>query len=249
MPDALTGRFPVAVLAGGAGTRLRSVVSDRPKALVPINGRPFLVILLDQLIACGANRVVLCTGYLGDQIRETVGDWYRGCPVVYSHEDQPLGTGGAIRRALEQYDDSVWMVANGDSYLAAPLAEFVSWYGRDERNGALLLAHVDDAARFGTVEVDSAGRVLGFREKQDLAAPAWINAGIYLLPRNRIEELPEHVSLSLEEDVFPGWAEQGLEAYCIDAPFIDIGTPESLERAANFFGSASGRVGTGISGA
>jgi D-glycero-alpha-D-manno-heptose 1-phosphate guanylyltransferase len=240
MPGIRSGGFPVAVLAGGAGTRLRSVVSDRPKVLVPVNGRPFLLILLDQLIAGGADRVVLCTGYLGDQIRDTVGDRYLGCPVIYSHEDQPRGTGGALRQAMRHGEGDVWMVANGDSYVATPLGEFVSWYGPGERNGALLLTHVDDAARFGTVEVDDAGRVLGFREKQGLAVPAWINAGVYLLPKNRIEELPEHVLLSLERDVFPGWVDEGLTAYCVSAPFIDIGTPESLERAADFFGSAAG---------
>jgi D-glycero-alpha-D-manno-heptose 1-phosphate guanylyltransferase len=246
MPGMLSGGVPVAVLAGGAGTRLRSVVSDRPKVLVPVNGRPFLLILLDQLIAGGAGRVVLCTGYLGDQIRDTVGDRYLGCPVIYSHEDQPLGTGGALRQAMRHAEGDVWMVANGDSYVAAPLAEFVSWYGPGERNGALLLTHVDDAARFGTVEVDDAGRVLGFREKQGLALPAWINAGVYLLPKSRIEELPEHVFLSLEGDVFPRWVDEGLAAYFVNAPFIDIGTPESLERAADFFGPAAGSAAASI---
>jgi D-glycero-alpha-D-manno-heptose 1-phosphate guanylyltransferase len=238
-PESPAAGFPVAVLAGGAGTRLRPVVSDRPKVLVPVHGRPFLFILLDQLIAAGAGRIILCTGHLGDQIRETVGDGYCGCPISYSHETQPLGTGGAVRQAMNRCEDTQWMVVNGDSYLAAPLAGFLSWYGEQERNGALLLARVADSARFGTVETGENGRIVAFREKQGLPVPAWINAGIYIVPRSRIEQLPENVFISLERDVFPRWVQEGLSAYCVDAPFIDIGTPESLALAADFFGSAA----------
>jgi NDP-sugar pyrophosphorylase family protein len=143
---------------------------------------------------------------------------------------------------MQHCEGNVWMVANGDSYLAAPLAGFVSWYAERERNGGLLLTRVDDSARFGTVEVDGAGRILGFREKQGLPVPAWINAGIYILPRRRIEQVGESIFVSLEHDVFPAWVEEGLTAYCVEAPFIDIGTPESLARAEDFF-SAMTRIG------
>src|SRR5215467_14088614 len=109
----MAGRFPVAILAGGAGTRLRPVVADRAKALLPFGGRPFLFILLDQLIAGGADQIVLCTGHLGDQIRATVGESYRDCPVIYSHETEALGTGGALRQALNCCEGDLWLVANG----------------------------------------------------------------------------------------------------------------------------------------
>jgi NDP-sugar pyrophosphorylase family protein len=231
--------FTAAILAGGAGTRLRPVLIDRPKTLALIDGRPFLFFLLDQLVASGANRLVLCTGHLGNQIREAVGNQYRGCPVVYSYETSPLGTAGALRAAMRCSDADLWLVANGDSYTATSLRDFVSWYRQDRRNGALLLTWMEDASRFGVVDLSAAGLIRGFRER-GLAVPGWINAGIYLLPRARIETLPEQVCLSLERETFPKWAEEeGLAAHCVKAPFIDIGTPESLRNAAQFFTAAT----------
>ena len=235
--DPISPGFTAAVLAGGAATRLRPVLSDRPKALAPVLGRPFLLFLLDQLVATGADRIVLCTGHLGDQIREAVGDRHGGCPVIYSHETSPLGTAGAVRAALHCCDANLWLIANGDSFIAAPLGEFVSWYRRSERNGAMLLTWADDASRFGTVELTETGLICRFQAR-GRAIPGWINAGIYLLPRSRIEMLPERVCLSLENETFPHWAEEGMSAYCVKAPFIDIGTPDSLRQAAHFFARA-----------
>jgi D-glycero-alpha-D-manno-heptose 1-phosphate guanylyltransferase len=235
--DPISGGFTAAVLAGGSGTRLRPVLSDRPKPLAPIGGRPFLFFLLDQLVACGADRIVMCTGHLGDQIRAAVGDRYGRCPVIYSHETSPLGTAGAVRAAMHCCDDNLWLIANGDSYIATALGEFVSWYRLNESNGAMLLTWAPDAIRFGTVELAETGLIRTFQAR-GRAVPGWINAGIYLLPRARIEKLPEQVSLSLENEVFPRWAQEGLAAYCVEAPFIDIGTPDSLRRAAQFFTEA-----------
>lgn len=232
--NSATGGFTAAVLAGGAATRLRPVLSDRPKALAPIRGRPFLLFLLDQLVESGAESIVLCTGHLGDQIRQTVGDRHGHCPVIYSHETEPLGTAGALRAALHCCDANLWLIANGDSFIATPLGNFVSWYRQSERNGAMLLTWFDDASRFGTVELAETGMIRSFKAR-GRAIPGWINAGIYLLPRQRLETLPERVCLSLENQTFPRWAEEGLAAYCVRAPFIDIGTPDSLNQAAQFF--------------
>jgi NDP-sugar pyrophosphorylase family protein len=233
----ISGGFTAAVLAGGAATRLRPVLSDRPKTLALIRGRPFLLFLLDQLVTSGADRIVLCTGHLGDHIREAIGDHYGRCPVIYSHETSPLGTAGALRAAMHCCDASLWLIANGDSYIAAALGEFLSWYRQSGPNGAMLLTWVPDASRFGTVELAETGLIRRFQAR-GRAVPGWINAGIYLLPRARIETLPEPVFLSLEHDIFPRWAEEGLAAYCVKAPFIDIGTPDSLREAAQFFAEA-----------
>ena len=239
MSRGMTGRFTAAVLAGGAGTRLRPVLNNRPKALAPIDGRPVLFFVLDQLVSSGADRIVLCTGHLGDQIREAVGDRYRDCPVMYSHETFPLGTAGALRAAMLCADADLWLVANGDSYIAVSLADFVSWYRQGQHNGALLMTWVEDTSRFGTVELSPTGLIRRFHER-GLPVPGWINAGVYLLPRARIETLPEQVCLSLERETLPKWAEQeGLAAHCVKAPFIDIGTPESLSKAAQFLATAT----------
>jgi D-glycero-alpha-D-manno-heptose 1-phosphate guanylyltransferase len=168
-----------------------------------------------------------------------VGDHHGHCPVLYSHETCPLGTAGALRAAMHCCDASLWLIANGDSYIAASLSEFVSWYRQMGSNGAMLLTWAPDASRFGTVELADTGLIRRFQARGQ-SVPGWINAGIYLLPRARIESLPERVFLSLEHETFPRLAEEGLAAYCVKAPFIDIGTPDSLREADLFFADTVG---------
>jgi phosphoheptose isomerase len=228
------------VLAGGLGTRLRSVLSDRPKCLAEVGGRPFLRILLDQMAAAGVSRIVLCTGHLGDQVRAAIGNTHCGIPVVYRWEDRPLGTGGALRQALADSSEDLFLVANGDSYVAADLAVFQHLHQEGGLAGSLLLVHVADCARFGTVDIAADGRIRGFAEKRGVAEPGWINAGIYLLSRPLLESLPATTPLSLEREVFPLWLEGGLGSYAVRAPFLDIGTPESLAAAGPFFAALRG---------
>jgi phosphoheptose isomerase len=223
------------VLAGGFGTRLRSVLHDRPKVLAEVNGRPFLFRLLDQLADAGVYRIVLCTGHLSEQVRCTVGDAHCGIPVVYSHEESPLGTGGALRQAFDNYPDGLFLVVNGDSYVAADLAAFCRAHEDSGRPGSLLLAWVDDCSRFGTVETAAEGLIQRFAEKRGIAESGWVNAGVYLLSRALLESMPAHAPLSMERDVLPRWLECGLGGYRVHAGFIDIGTPESLASAGSFF--------------
>src|ERR671910_3457055 len=118
----------VAVLAGGLGTRLRPVVSDRPKALAEIHGRPFLAYLLDQLSTAGCSRVVLCTGHLGEQIERAFDKRYRNLQISYSRETRPLGTGGALRLALPDLLSDPVLVMNGDSFCATDLTSVRDWH-------------------------------------------------------------------------------------------------------------------------
>ena len=223
------------ILAGGLGTRLRSVLPDTPKVLAEVHGRPFLVYLLDQMMEAGIRRFLLCTGHLGEAIHAVLGDSYRGCPLLYSREKAPLGTAGALRQAIAQDPTDFWMVVNGDSFVATPLKPFLEWHQTHRHAASLLLAWVEDSSRFGTVDAASDGRVLGFREKRGVAEPAWINAGVYLLPRRLLQEMPTRAPLSLEREVMPEWVENELWGFAVKAPFIDIGTPESLQEAASFF--------------
>jgi len=227
------------ILAGGLGTRLRSVLPDTPKVLAEVHGRPFLVYLLDQMMEAGIRRFLLCTGHLGDAIHAVLGDSYRGCPLLYSREETPLGTAGALRHAIPQdpadLPSDLWLVVNGDSFVATTLKPFLEWQQAHRHAASLLLAWVEDSSRFGTVDAAADGRILGFREKRGLAEPAWINAGVYLLPRRLLQEMPEKTPLSLEREVMPGWVENELWGFAVKAPFIDIGTPESLQEAASFF--------------
>jgi D-glycero-alpha-D-manno-heptose 1-phosphate guanylyltransferase len=219
------------ILAGGLGTRLRSVVADRPKVLAEVAGRPFITHLLDQLHAAGSRHVVLCTGYLGEQVEAAIGPTYRGMRVGYSREAEPLGTGGALRLALEHVDSPDLLVLNGDSYCAADLEAFAAWHARIGSQASLFLAHIVDTDRYGSVVLGPGERVERFQEKAGSSGPGWINAGIYLLNRDLLADVPTGATVSLERDLFPRW---GLHGFRAEAAFIDIGVPTDYARAATF---------------
>lgn len=225
-----------AVLAGGLGTRLRSRIADRPKVLALVRGRPYLAYLLEQLAGAGVRSVVLLTGYLADQIRSTFGDNYGGMRLTYSSEPSPLGTAGALRLALPYLSSPTILLLNGDSYCAASLPAFWEFHQHQAADFSLVLTSVVDSSRYGRVQVDSGGRVLRFEEKCQAGGAGWINAGIYLIDRDLIQEIPANVPVSLERDLCPRWA---AEKRCFGFPsqghFLDIGTPESYAQAEAFF--------------
>jgi NDP-sugar pyrophosphorylase family protein len=227
-------RIPVAILAGGLGTRLRPAIGERPKVVAEVGGRPFLSYLLDQLARAGFRRAVLCVGWRADDVEASLGASHGPLRLAYSREASPLGTAGAIRRALPLLDGDAAMVMNGDSYCDVDLGAAWAWHVARAGEATLVAVEVADAGRYGRVEVDADGTVRSFSEKQPGAGPGWINAGIYLLARSRIEALPERPA-SLERDALPGWVGRGLRAFCTRGQFLDIGTPASYRRALRFF--------------
>lgn len=227
------------ILAGGLGTRLRSVVSDRSKVVAQVNGAPFLHVLLQQLQDGGVARVLLCTGYKGEQVRAQLGARFGSLELRYSQESEPLGTGGALALATRQIDSSTVLVLNGDSYCGVDLPAFHRWYRERQADAAACLVHVDDASRFGRVALDEDGRIQRFEEKSGAAGAAWVNAGIYLVERSRLEAIPDSGPVSLEQDVFPCWVNQGFYGFQCRVPFIDIGTPETYAEAQRFFEPSS----------
>ncbi len=229
-----------AILAGGLGTRLRPRIADRPKVLAPVRGRPYLAYLLDQLAGAGVRRVVLLTGYLAAQVRAAFGATYAGMSLAYSVEPVPLGTAGALRRALPAISSPTCLLLNGDSYCEAPLADFRDCHARRAADASLVLTHLEDCSSFGRVCVTSDGRVLRFEEKPQAGGPGWINAGIYLIQRALIETIPPDRPVSLERDLFPEWVGRGLWAFPSGGRFLDIGTPDSYGRAEAFF--SAGRL-------
>jgi len=238
------------ILAGGFGTRLRQVVSDRPKVMAEVLGRPFLYHILDRLARLGIAKAVVCTGYMAEQLEAAVGATYRGMELCYSREDTPLGTGGALRLALERYPADLALALNGDSLVEADLADFLDWFGRNDFQASLLLVGVDDCARFGRVETggrdgDAQGRVLAFREK-GAPGPGLINAGVYLLRPQALSRVEPGHSASIETDVFPHLAQHGsLGGFTVQGGFLDIGTPESYTAAGRFLRKATHGAGQG----
>jgi D-glycero-alpha-D-manno-heptose 1-phosphate guanylyltransferase len=224
-----------AILSGGLGTRLRTVVADRPKVLAEVNGRPFLAFLLDQLAKAGVDSVVLCTGYMGEKVEEVFGAAHGEIRLTYSHEPEPLGTGGALRLALTDLHSQTVLVMNGDSYCEADLSQFGRWHRDKGAQSSVLLTEVPDTARFGSVQVSDEGRVERFEEKGGRSGPGWINAGIYLLARERIGEIPPGKFLSLEREVFPEWVGCDFYGYQSSGRFLDIGTPSDYASARKLF--------------
>lgn len=224
-----------AILSGGIGSRLQSVVADKPKALAPVAGRPFLTYILDQLIHSGFKKVVLCTGYKAELLEKELGFRYKSLTLEYSSEDKPLGTGGALRLALPKLHSHFILVMNGDSFIEENLGEFIAWFEKKAGNHALIGKHLEDASRFGRVCCNSRGEIVRFEEKKPGASSGLINAGIYLLRRQIFEELPLNKTFSLEREIFPKLVGAGFFAYPSNKRFIDIGVPDSFREAQLFF--------------
>jgi NDP-sugar pyrophosphorylase family protein len=227
-----------AVLAGGLGTRLRAVVADRPKVLAEVAERPFVTYLLDQLASAGLREVLLLTGYRGEQVYDALGEQYRGMRLRYSQEETPLGTGGALRAGLDYLESPTVLLLNGDSFCDLELRHFLTLHAGRVSEASLVLARVADTSRYGRVRLGADDRVVGFEEKSPLGGPGWINAGVYLISRRLIEEIPEgDAPVSLERDVMPGWLAGGkVYGYRQQGPLLDIGTPESYALAEAFLG-------------
>ncbi len=238
----LSGKVPTCfILAGGLGTRLRPVLEGVPKCLAPIAGRPFLAHQLESLARGGVRKAVICTGYLAEQVSDQFGSQFAGIDLAYSAEDEPLGTGGAVRLAASRTLGSEFLVVNGDSFTDVDYENVVSAFFASGRQPLMVLTEVSDTARYGRVEWAEqttgpiASPVKQFLEK-GVAGPGWINAGNYLLPREVTEARPVGVPFSLERDVFPELVScHRLLAVQSGRMFIDIGTPETYATAEEFF--------------
>lgn len=213
------------VLAGGFGTRLAHIVSDVPKPMAPVCGRPFLRFILDDLQAKGVCRVILAVGYLQDVIRSYFSSSYRGMELLYSSEDEPLFTGGAIKKALTLCREERVLVVNGDTYFD------VSFDKMEQIDAPLVMAvkRLRDFSRYGTVSID-AGKITGFHEKKP-CKEGLINGGIYLIRRDLLDSISEK-KFSFEQEILEKkYTEMEMAAYESQGYFIDIGVPEDYAAA------------------
>jgi D-glycero-alpha-D-manno-heptose 1-phosphate guanylyltransferase len=224
--------LPVLLLVGGMGTRLRPVLSSKPKPLAPIGDISFLELLVLQLRSQGMRRLVMCTGFQTHMIEETLGDGRKwNVRIEYSKESIPLGTAGAMKHAKHLISDaSDFLVMNGDSFLELDFHQLIGFHRERRGWASIAVRRVADAARYGSVEVIGQGRVVRFREKLRLQEPGLVNGGIYVFKREVLEHIPEGPA-SLEKDVLPGLIERGTFAMEQAGMFIDIGTPEDYARA------------------
>lgn len=227
----------VIILCGGLGTRLRKVVSDRPKAMALINGRPFLDYQIAWLKSKGVLEIILAVGFKSDQIADYFGNGENcGINIKYSYEENPLGTGGAILSAMETHKLGHCVVVNGDSFLDIDLKELEKLFFSQNANLCITCHYIDKADRYGVVEFDQRNRLLGLSEKKILDSPAWINSGIYMLNHSIFDGFDSNSQFSFETDVLSKSSQQNCYVFkCWNKSFIDIGTPESFQAADDFF--------------
>jgi NDP-sugar pyrophosphorylase family protein len=232
--------IPALLLVGGMGTRLRPVLSSKPKPLAPVGDIPFLELLVLQLRSQGMRRLVMCTGHQADQIKEEFGDGRKwGVSIEYSNEPKPLGTAGAIKfaeRFLSEASD--FLVMNGDSLLELDFRGFMHFHMEHGGWASIAVRRVPDARRYGMVQVDGLNRVVRFSEKMGINEPGVVNGGVYAFKREILERIPEGAA-SLEKDVLPGILDHGAFAFEQHGMFIDIGTPEDYARAQTLYQSLS----------
>ena len=221
------------LLCGGLGTRLRSVVSDRPKPMADIAGKPFLHYLVKMLSESGLKHLIFALGYMGEQIEAYFqsGEEY-GLSISYSYEDSPLGTGGAIRNALSNVSGENVLVLNADTYFHTDYESLLREQLKNKAAMTIASRKIEDISRYGAILKDESGRILRWNEKMssdqaEAPCPGEINGGIYVMQKSLIEKIPEGKQ-SLENDCIPAWLEDGLYLQAIpsDGYFMDIGIPE-----------------------
>ena len=219
------------ILAGGLGTRLRSMVPDLPKPMAPVGGKPFLAWVLEDLRRQGIRRAVLAVGYRWESIRDYFGAAHAGLALDYSVEADPLGTGGAIRQALDMSSAEHVFVVNGDTYLELDYAAMMQAHLAMGVPLTLSACALDDVGRYGALEIRD-GRVTGFLEK-GRQGPGRINGGVYVMQRGLFggTNMPE--KFSFETDfLMQRIGDLAPLAYPVESAFIDIGVPEDYVRAA-----------------
>lgn len=223
----------VIILAGGLGTRLRSVVSDVPKPLAPIQGTPYLAYMLNALYAKGLREFILSVGYKSAHFEQFIASQKSRLPDLSLDlvvESEPLGTGGAMQFCFNTHRDNRYLIFNGDSYCDFPMADLLA--AANQHNMAMVVAKVDNISRYGEVSLREDGCVHAFHEKQPETRPGWINAGVYCLPGDIFADYHGPDSFSFEQAIMPGLLAQGVATVAAAGPFIDMGIPEDYQRLA-----------------
>lgn len=226
------------LLAGGLGTRLKSVVSDRPKPMALIGEKPFMEYVVHELSRHGITDIIFAVGYKGSMVEDYFGDGSgflaadgSGClRIRYAYEEELLGTAGAIKNAGRLVTDESFFVLNADTFYQIDYGRLIRLQKELGLEMALVLREVPDVSRYGQAVLKD-GILTGFNEKTTKAMPGTINGGIYLMSWALLNEIPDG-KVSLENEMIPKWLKEGwqLGGFVNDGYFIDIGIPEDYFR-------------------
>ena len=225
--------LPTVILAGGRGKRLRPIVCDIPKVMVPINGQPFLDYVLEWLTKYGIGNVYMSVGYLRERIIEYYGDGSSiGFHIDYITEKEPLGTGGALKTIVDVHNFEEFILINGDSILPINLTEFYTYHHRSKAIFTMACSYQNDCSNYGAIEYDNNLYLRRFSEKT-YSGSGWINGGTYLVNSDKVKKYLIRDKCSLEVDILPRMIKNKcVKAYLSDIQyFVDIGTPDSYKMA------------------
>ena len=219
--------FPdVVILAGGLGKRLHSVTGGSQKVLAKVNGRPFLEILMDYIYSQGGRHFILCVGHGSEQVEAYFKDKYRNRRIDFSKEDSPLGTGGAIKKALTHVETDQFLAMNGDCFCLIEYAKLIAEHEKNRANATIAITKMLDIREYGNITVNEKKQIIAFNEKSTLLKAGFINTGTYCLNHDVFNLVPGQNKFSIEYDFFPQLIGKRFHAFEVENKFIDIGTPE-----------------------
>ncbi|WP_167880831.1 sugar phosphate nucleotidyltransferase [Leptospira meyeri] len=225
--------IPIFILAGGRGTRLASVVNDVPKPLAPVNGKPFLLYLLENYLDQGFRKFYFLLHHKSNLIIECIESLkntiFKNCEIYYSVEPSLLGTGGSVAYTIQSFQfQGEFLIVNADTWVDPESMNLLA----TSSSPCIGVIHVSDVSRYGKVSID--GNIIQrFEEKIENAGEGWINAGLYKLHSDHF--IGRDGEFSMEKDVFPDLVRQRkLRAVALETDFIDIGIPDDYERFQNW---------------
>lgn len=228
-------KFDVIILAGGLGTRLASVVSDVPKPMAPVVGKPFMDHILCKLPLSNIGKLIFAVGHKYEVIEEYYGSDYENVPIEYSIEKEPLGTGGGIGLALKLVSQETALILNGDTFFDINYEEMWEVHQSEGKLMTLALKQMPSPDRYGTVLLEK-NEIVRFQEKLSGLKTGLINGGVYWVNSSLVQEMPHEEKYSFESEVLEKKVtESKLAGYISDQLFIDIGIPSDYERAQTIF--------------
>lgn len=231
-------KIDAVILCGGKGTRLQSIVFDRPKALATFGDTTFLNILINSLKSHGFKRSILCVGYMKDQIK----DHFKNTDdikILFSEEDVPLGTGGALKKAEPLIQSETFVVMNGDSICDINFQDFYGFHKNKKSLLSIALVRTKETKDYGSVIMNESHEIILFKEKVSNNSPCLVNAGVYLMQKEIFSYMPDVFQFSLEYDFFPKIIGEKCAGFIINSELIDIGTPDHYEKAVRLIGGST----------
>lgn len=222
----LLSEVDIVILAGGLGKRLASVTGGGQKVLAQVGDKPFISILIDTLASYGGRRFILCTGHGAQAVEDHLAKSHPGLEIIFSREETPLGTGGAIKKGSSLVKSPQFLAMNGDCFCVIDYNKLIAFHRASLAIATIAVTRIDDPKEYGTIELDMNKQITVFKEKQPHAQSALINSGTYCLNKDVFSHVPTTEKFSIEYDFFPHLVGKKFFGFEVVNKFIDIGTPE-----------------------